>query len=234
MVAVASGSLFADVAFRFTTKENQVMTNRTLCKTVLTALCALTFLASGYSQSNPTQATSRDASVNATALTKLIESNVAEVEMGKIATSKATNPRVKEFAEMMVKDHTQALDKLQALSGAPSDVKPNAKQKLIAERLSKLSGAEFDREYMKAMVTEHQEDVRFLEQHSRGAKHPNAGGSTTADLSSVAKELLPTVQRHLQMAQEIQKELGSKQTSSPSSKPSSDQRSKPTPGPYSK
>src|SRR5262249_3444052 len=134
------------------------MTNRTLCKTVLAAIFALAFLASGYGQSNPTPATSRDTSVDQTALTKLIESNVAEVELGKIASSKATNPRVKEFAETMVKDHTEALDKLQALSGAPSNIKPNAKQKLIAERLSKLSGAEFDREYIKAMVTEHQED----------------------------------------------------------------------------
>jgi len=214
------------------------MTNRMLCKTALTATFTLTFLAYGYSQSqsNPTQATTRDTSVNSTQLTKLIESNVAEVEMGKMASSKATNPRVKEFAEMMVKDHTEAVNKLQALPGAPSDVKPNAKHKQTQDRLSKLSGAEFDREYIKAMVADHQEDVRFLESLSKGAKQPSAAGqtSTATDLSGMAKQLLPTVQHHLQMAQEIQKELGSKQTSSPSSKPSTDQRSKPTPKPDNK
>jgi putative membrane protein len=128
--------------------------------------------------------------------------NVAEVELGKMASGKATNPQVKEFADMMVKDHTDALNKLRAIPGAPAtDVKPNAKQKQTADRLSRLSGAEFDQEYMKTMVTEHQEAAKFLEQQTRNRSN--------ADLAKASQELLPTVRHHLQRAQEIQKELRS-------------------------
>ena len=150
---------------------------------------------------------------------KLAEANFAEVELGKMAAGKATNPRVKEFAEMMVKDHTDGLEKVRAAdSSIPSDLKMNAKHQQAYDRLSKLSGAEFDREYMKAMTMDHQEDVRYLEQLS-GQRTTGKGGTgatqrqkpadmaANADMSNVAQELLPTVKHHLQMSEEIQKDL---------------------------
>ncbi len=94
----------------------------------------------------------------------------------------------------------------------------NAKHQMTYDRLSKLSGAEFDREYMKAMVIDHQADVRYLDQlsgHSRyggktgmGTQRQKPGTMTSpTDMASVAQELLPTVKHHFQMAQEIQKDL---------------------------
>jgi putative membrane protein len=162
------------------------------------------FGSSVYSQSSAKQAPTSKA--GAAPLEKALEMNVAEVEVGKLAQTKAENPKVKDFADMMVKDHTAAIDKLRTVPGAPSAAKPNAKQQQTADRLSKLSGPEFDREYMKAMVTDHQEAVKFFEQLSKNTS-ATTGGSQ--QLAMVAQELLPTIKKHLQMAQEIQKELQS-------------------------
>jgi putative membrane protein len=165
-------------------------------------LCVFGLFAFG--QSNTKQSTTSKAGT--APLEKALEMNVAEVEVGKLAQTKAENPKVKDFADMMVKDHNAAIDKLRTVPGAPSAAKPNAKQQQTADRLSKLSGPEFDREYMKAMVTDHQEAVKFFELLSKNTT-ATTGGSP--QLAMVAQELLPTLKKHLQMAQEIQKELQS-------------------------
>src|SRR5262245_15842854 len=214
-------------------------------KALLVALVCSALMMSGYSQSNAPQGgrdrnpqtttTPRNQSTanpaHASPVTKVMEMNVTEVELGKMASGKAENPRVKEFADLMVKDHTEALMKLRNVPGAPPDVKPNARQQQTMDRLSKLSGAQFDREYMRTMVSDHQQAVKFLEHLSGQAKQPGTTGGSTApsdtDLASVARELLPTVQHHLQLAQEIQKEL--QPTSTTRSNKQGSTRSKPTP-----
>jgi len=172
------------------------MVDRMCLKTLLAAFLVSAFALPGYCQT----------SVNL--MMKAIEINVAEVELGKMASAKATHPRVKEFAELMVKDHSDALTKLHELQGdgAMPDVKPNMKHQQQADRLSKLSGADFDREYMKAMVADHQEAVRFLEQQ-RGRKQTVSAAANVQNMARVAQELLPTVQHHLELAQQILKEI---------------------------
>jgi putative membrane protein len=186
----------------------------------IAALLFVVLISPAYSQSNAQRTQSGASAMNMNPAMKLAEANLAEIEMGKLAAEKATNPRVKEFADMMVKDHTEGLSKVRAAdSNIPADLKMNARYQQTYDRLSKLSGAEFDREYMKAMLVDHQTDVRYLEQLSgqgrTGAKtgtgttqrqKPGTMASTT-DMSRIAQELLPTVKHHLQMAQEIQKDL---------------------------
>jgi len=150
------------------------------------------------------------------AASELVEMNAAEVAVGKTAASKAQNAEVKSFANMMVKDHTAALGKLKDVEGVTTtDVKPNAKHQATADRLSKLSGAEFDREYMSAMVTDHEEALSFLERQSKqtnsGSSSSNAGKKS---LAKVSEDLIPTVRQHLQQAQKIQKDLGNNSQSS--------------------
>jgi len=164
---------------------------------------------------------------NTNPVMEAMEINAAEIEAGKLATNKAQDARVKNFAGMMVKDHTEALTRLKSLHGAPPDVKPTAKHQETGRRLSKLSGAAFDREYMKAMVSGHGDALKFFEKHaaeSRAAT-PAAADSEHEDFSQLARELLPTVRRHLDMAKEIQKDLkagssSSNPTSNPQDRPS--------------
>ena len=86
---------------------------------------------------------------------------MAEVQLGKLAAERAQNPDVKAFGQMMVKDHKEAIDELkQAASpaGVQLPTQLDEKHRQLADRLMKLQGEAFDREYMKAMVEGH-EDV---------------------------------------------------------------------------
>jgi putative membrane protein len=141
---------------------------------------------------------------------QLVEMNVAERDLGKLAAKKAQNRRVKDFADMMVKDHGQAVTRLKSVQGTPAtEPKPNAKHQEAADHLSKLSGAEFDREYIDAMVSGHQEAAMFLQRLSgqESGSGPSVKGGEP--IGKAAQELLPTVRQHLQTAQDIQKELQS-------------------------
>jgi len=92
--------------------------------------------------------------------------NMAEIELGKLAAGRAVNEEVKRFGQMMVDDHTAAAGKLKTVATAhniPLPTEIDDKHRDLRERLSKLQGAEFDREYMKAMVDGHEGVIDKLE-----------------------------------------------------------------------
>ena len=84
----------------------------------------------------------------------------AEIKLGQLAAERAANPEVKQFGRRMVADHQKASAELKQVASKMSvtlPAQPDEKQQELADRLSKLKGAEFDREYMKAMVDGHEE-----------------------------------------------------------------------------
>jgi putative membrane protein len=90
---------------------------------------------------------------------------MAEVELGKMAAEKGSNAQVKNFGKMMVDDHTMAGDKLKMVASQHNVIVPNALDEThqqLRDRLAQLSGAEFDREYMDAMVDGHEDVVDQL------------------------------------------------------------------------
>jgi putative membrane protein len=138
----------------------------------------------------------------------------AEVELGQLAIQHAQNPQVREFAQMMVRDHSQAGAELkQTLSAhnvdAPKGLDPEHRQ--LKERLSSLNGADFDREYMKAMIDGHKEVKSLLEGRTDSGHDPRTptptGTSGSSPLDSAvtqwAAKALPTVDAHLQKAEQI-------------------------------
>lgn len=120
--------------------------------------------------------------------------NMAEIELGKMAAEKATNAEVKRFGQMMADDHTAAGGKLKPIAtkhSIPMPAELDDKHRDLRDRLAKLSGAEFDREYIKAMVDGH-EDVadklesridkeRLTEYKTRNA-NPATGRKTTEEI----------------------------------------------------
>ena len=85
--------------------------------------------------------------------------NLAEVELGKMATERSTNAEVKKFGQMMVDDHTAAGDKLKAVASQHNIPVPTAlddKHIELRDKLAKLQGADFDREYSSAMADGHE------------------------------------------------------------------------------
>ena len=74
------------------------------------------------------------------------------------------------------------------------------------DKLAKLSGAEFDKAYVAAMLDDHQKDVR---EFSRVAS-----GNGDADVKAFASKTLPTLKEHLQQAQDLSKSVGAKKPTS--------------------
>jgi len=99
--------------------------------------------------------------------------NLAEVQLGRLALQRATNPDVKSFAQMMVTEHEQSNRDLAPIArtlGVEQPRRIDAKHETMVNRLSKLRGAEFDREFMKTMVASHQDAV--MQVRSMASKDP--------------------------------------------------------------
>jgi len=132
-----------------------------------------------------------------------------EVELGRLAAEKASNAEVKQFAQRMVDDHGKANQQLSTIAQQKSVQVPTeltGKAKADHDRLSKLSGEQFDRAYMQLMVQDHRKDVGEFRKQSTKAKD--------ADVKSFASQTLPTLEDHLQMAQQTQSALnGARATS---------------------
>ncbi|HXH92574.1 MAG TPA: DUF4142 domain-containing protein [Thermoanaerobaculia bacterium] len=132
-----------------------------------------------------------------TFVNKTAQGGMAEVALGQMASTKATNPDVKAFADRMVTDHGKANDELKQLAQTkgvtlPSDVDQESKD--ASDKLSKASGKEFDKAYIDAMVKGHEGVVKAFEKESKDAKDP--------DLKAWVTKTLPTIQDHLKMAKE--------------------------------
>jgi putative membrane protein len=143
---------------------------------------------------------------------KAAEGGTAEVKLGQLATQKAGADQVKQFGQRMVDDHSKANDQLKQLASTKNVTLPTELDKSTQreyDKLSKLSGADFDREYMKHMVSDHKKDISEFKSESNKAKD--------ADLKQFASSTLPTLQEHLTLAQsaeQVAKNEGKTQTSS--------------------
>jgi len=141
---------------------------------------------------------------------KAAAGGMAEVQLGNLAKSQASNADVKSFGEQMVTDHTKANDELKDIAGKKGITLPtslNAKDQALNDRLSKLQGADFDREYMKAMVSDHRTDVNEFRKESRSGSDP--------DIKAFAAKTLPTLENHLKMAESTDAKVKGAKTKSP-------------------
>ena len=128
-----------------------------------------------------------------------------EVELGRLAADRASNSDVKSFANRMVRDHSGAGDELAQIASRLGISAPNeddASFKQLFDRLSKLTGAEFDRTYMSEMVEGHMKAAGEIEGYANNGHNP--------DLKAWASKAAPVVREHLQMAQDISARIGAK------------------------
>jgi putative membrane protein len=131
--------------------------------------------------------------------------NTAEIELGRIAAERGQNAEVKRYGQMMVDDHTKAGAELKS-AVAPHNVQVmeqmDEKHREMAQRLRGLSGNEFDREYMSAMVEGHEQVKDMLEPHAEDANDRNAAPAEMA-VNQWAAKTLPAVEKHLQQAEQL-------------------------------
>ncbi len=117
--------------------------------------------------------------------------NMAEIQLSQLAVQRAQDPGVKQFAQTMVDQHTQALDQLKQAASAqglqvPSDL--DSKHQKMQSRLSNASGASFDKQYMNDMIAAHKQAERLLKKEAgtAGTQAPASanGAAGTSGTSS--------------------------------------------------
>jgi len=95
---------------------------------------------------------------------------MTEVELGKVAAQKASDEKVKEFAQKMVDDHSKANENLKQIASKSNIQVPNSldsKHQSRIDKLSKLSGQEFDKAYIKDQLKDHETDVREFSEEAK-------------------------------------------------------------------
>lgn len=163
----------------------------------------------------------------------MLSDGMAEVELGQMASQRAANPAIKRFGQMMVQDHTKAGNELKEIAGQygiqPTPAIDDKHQDLM-NKLSKLRGAEFDREYVNAMVDAHENAVDSLQSRvdsvaplkDRITNKPEADKQVVAEKSDNAPKAsvnawaataLPVVRQHLDEAKRLDDQLDSNRTS---------------------
>ena len=190
-----------------------------VCSIAMLALAALAFQSCGGAGSNDSKENADSANYTKDTSTNAVETGgiavvnddaefavaaanagMAEVELSKLAETKATNAKAKEFAGMMVKDHGGANQKLMDLAKAKNITLPTTvgadEQKTMADLQTK-TGADFDKAYVDVMVKDHKKAVDLFEGAAKDAKD--------AEIKAFATETLPTLKSHLQAIETIQK-----------------------------
>lgn len=133
------------------------------------------------------------------AIEEMAMANMAEVESGKLALSKSQNPEIKAYAQKMVDDHSKALAEVQALAQSkgvtlPTELGPKHKAKALM--MEKMSGDNFDRNYMKhAGLGDHKATHKKLKKSLADVKDP--------DVKALVAKLTPTVEEHLKEAEKL-------------------------------
>jgi putative membrane protein len=121
---------------------------------------------------------------------------MAEVQISKLAVDKAKSDKAKTFAQHMVDDHTKANEELTQLAGQKNVTLPteiDAEHQKELDKLTKLTGTDFDKEYLKAMRGDHEKVVASFKKASKTAGD--------ADLKQWVKKTLPTLEAHLDMVE---------------------------------
>lgn len=129
---------------------------------------------------------------------KAAQGNMAEVKLGQLAEEKGSNPQVKNFGRRMVRDHSKANEELKSAASKEGIDLPNEMDKsdqATYDRLSKLSGDAFDREYARDMVKDHSKDVSEFQKEAKNGKDES--------IKNFAAQTEPTLQSHLDQAKQM-------------------------------
>lgn len=134
-------------------------------------------------------------------LAHAIEGSKGEVQLAQLAQQKSQSQDVKQLAQKLESDHTQMDQKwfepLAKQVGASEPKGPSKKDKKLIEKLQGLSGDQFDKEYIAAMVKDHQKDLKEFKQESEATQDPN--------VKQVAQQGANILSQHLQLAEQVAK-----------------------------
>jgi putative membrane protein len=128
-------------------------------------------------------------------LKKAGQANLAEIKTAELANDRASSPTVKRYAQKIIDDHTSVQSQLKTIAqekGVMLPTEVNAEQKSAYDKLSKLSGKEFDKAYMKQMSKDHHIAIDLYQKEGSAGHDP--------DLKRFAEKTLPALKQHSNMA----------------------------------
>jgi putative membrane protein len=157
-----------------------------------TALLATVFLA--LSASAETSLSHADKSF----IEKAAKCSTGEADISRVIADRTQNPAVRTFAQKMVDDHGSA-NKALATLAASKGVELPAKDMADANKWSSKSGKGLDEDYMDKMVSDHKDAVELFQKE--------ADKGEDAETKAFARDTLPTLQHHLEMALDLEKTL---------------------------
>jgi putative membrane protein len=135
---------------------------------------------------------------------KAANDGMLEVKLGEHAAQNASSPGVKEFGRQMATDHSKANRELADIAGKEGIEMPNEldeTHQAAAKKLLTLAGPEFDRQYVAAMVEDHEKAVQLFKAEAKD-------GKTAVD--RWAAQTVPTLESHLQHARDLEKKVAAK------------------------
>ena len=173
-------------------------------------ICVAACMLLGFSlgadaQGASSPASPADSTFNSTFMNHAAADGLAEIRMGELALQKSSSPDVKKLARRIVADHTKANAELGKVAQAHQVALPRAPgedAQNTAETLRAQDGAAFDRAWAAAMVQDHQKAVA-----SFSAEAMNADAD---DVKAFARQTLPTLRTHLELARQLQDGLGTR------------------------
>ena len=131
-------------------------------------------------------------------------SDMNEIGLSNQALSKSTNEEVKKLAQMMIDDHTKSSEELKPIAMSKNVMLPaemDSKHKSAMEKMSSMSGMEFDMAYIKMMVKDHEKAVSMFTKESNSSKD--------AEAKAFAAKTLPVIQMHLDMSRKMMTSMSS-------------------------
>jgi len=138
------------------------------------------------------------------------QSDMYEIQAARIAEQKAKSPDVKKFAQEMVSDHTKLSNEMKPLITKAGQTPPadlDQRRKGMLDNLKATPAADFDKAYMDQQVAAHSEALTLMKGYADNGSDPG--------LKAAAAKAVPTIQKHADLAKQIQSKLAGGAGSAP-------------------
>lgn len=125
-------------------------------------------------------------------LIETASAGLMEVQLGQLAQQKGLSPKVKEFGETMIEEHSKVNEDLKQLAAKKNvsiPIKPGEKDLKQVKELSSLQGSNFDKAYMKTIVQNHEKDIARFQIQAEKGKDPEIKAFATNTLSDLLLQL---------------------------------------------
>ncbi len=129
------------------------------------------------------------------------QTDMVEINLGKLAQTAASSQAVKDYAQMLITDHTNDFNQLYEVAHQASLTRPDAidaeHNKMMIDPFQKLKGAAFDHRYIREMVTGHTKAIAVYKKEAADAQNPA--------VKTYAENAIPVLEKHLNGAKDLEK-----------------------------